>query len=60
MTQQRKWFTPAEGMKVPHPQTHDHVPAKGMWVFDDIYWHRREAEGAGKLSEAPPEGHDDE
>ena len=53
----RKWFTPAEGMTIPHPHTRLVVPAKGQWVHaTDEFFIRREMDGGGTLSDAPPEG----
>lgn len=54
----RKWFTPAEGMSIVHPQTRITVPAEGQWVHaNDEYFIRRELDGTGTLSDAPA-GHE--
>ena len=57
----RKWFTPAEGMTIPDPQTRRIVPAKGQWVMaTDEFYIRREMDGGGTLTDAPPPGVDED
>lgn len=53
----RKWFTPAPGLKIVDPTTREVVPESGKWVFaSDEYYMRRELDGGGTLSAAPPAG----
>jgi hypothetical protein len=46
----RKYFTPAEGLKIPDPATGTVMPPHGKWVHASSYWQRRVAEGSGELA----------
>ena len=51
----RKWFVPREGLSIVDPQTRRIVPPEGQWVrVTDEYYVRREGDGDGALSDAPP------
>ena len=56
----RKWFTPAEGLDVIDPHTRRAAPAAGLWVrAGDEFYLRRDQDGDGKLTDAPPAGHEE-
>jgi hypothetical protein len=58
---EKKWFTPAEGMTIPDPQTGRVCPPTGMWVaIHDEYWQRRAEDGGGTLSDDGPGGNADD
>jgi hypothetical protein len=52
----RKYFTPAEGLRIPDPDAGKAiVPPGGKWVHAGPYWRRRVAEGSGMFADAAPE-----
>jgi hypothetical protein len=54
----RKWFTPTEGLTVIDPLTRQVIPAKGKWIGarEAEFYIRRELDGDGTITAAPPDG----
>jgi hypothetical protein len=48
-------FIPATGIKMLNPfDNFKPIPAGGVTVMDDPYWHARQAEGSGKIESLAP------